>query len=224
MEGRVLIAEAVAAGWPIEGQYVAPGGEPVPGAGTVHHLAPRVIDRVATTETPQPVVAVVGRTLASAGILRTASFVVVADRIADPGNLGTILRSAEASGAEAVVVTPGTVDPTNPKVVRASAGSIFRVPVVEDVSLSSLADYPFVRLGTSSHLGRDYSSTDLTRPVAIVVGNEAHGLEPESAVDEWITIPHAGTAESLNVAMAATVLCFEVARQRRVASGTVTGS
>jgi len=214
------VTEAVAAGWDVQAQFVAPGGQPVAGAGTVHRLAPGVIEKVATTETPQPVMAIVSRRASTVDVLRTATFVVVADRISDPGNLGTILRSAEASGAGAVVLTPGTVDPTNPKVVRASAGSIFHVPIVDDLPLADLADHALVRLGTSSHLGRDLTTTDLTRRVAIVLGNEAHGLGDDAPVDEWITIPHLGRSESLNVAMAAAVLCFEVARQRRVASGT----
>lgn len=214
------MTEAVAAGWDVQAQFVAPGGQPVAGAGTVHRLAPGVIEKVATTETPQPMMAIVSRRASTVDVLRTATFVVVADRISDPGNLGTILRSAEASGAGAVVLTPGTVDPTNPKVVRASAGSIFHVPIVDDLPLADLADHALVRLGTSSHLGRDFTTTDLTRRVAIVLGNEAHGLGDDAPVDEWITIPHLGRSESLNVAMAAAVLCFEVARQRRVASGT----
>ena len=214
------MTEAVAAGWDVQAQFVAPGGQPVAGAGTVHRLAPGVIEKVATTETPQPMMAIVSRRASTVDVLRTATFVVVADRISDPGNLGTILRSAEASGAGAVVLTPGTVDPTNPKVVRASAGSIFHVPIVDDLPLADLADHALVRLGTSSHLGRDFTTSDLTRRVAIVLGNEAHGLGDDAPVDEWITIPHLGRSESLNVAMAAAVLCFEVARQRRVASGT----
>ena len=131
---------------------------------------------------------------------------LVADRLADPGNAGTILRSAEAAGADAVVLTPGSVDPYNPKVVRASAGSLFRVPVVE-ATLESLSGLPPPRAP------RRTAATSYTDPVyhgrvAVVVGNEAHGLDDDAAIDQWITIPHAGPAESLNVAMAATVLLF----------------
>ena len=140
-----------------------------------------------------------------------ASFVLVADQLADPGNAGTIIRSAEAAGADAVVLTPGSVDPYNPKVVRASAGSLFRVPVVE-ATLASLS--AFRRLGTSSHRGDLYTDPVYHGRVAVVVGNEAHGLDDDAEIDQWITIPHSGPAESLNVAMAATVLAFEVARQR----------
>lgn len=181
-------------------------------ATAVFELAPNVIERVATTEAPQPVLAVVRQRIA---VLPTgADFVMVAHQLADPGNAGTIIRSAEAAGAQAVVFTPGSVDPFNPKVVRATAGSLFRVPVVV-AELSALSASGLRVLATSSHHGTAYTDADLTGAVALVVGNEAHGVPDDAAVDGWLTIPHAGAAESLNVAMAAAVLAFEVARQRR---------
>lgn len=142
------------------------------------------------------------------------TFVLVGDRLADPGNAGTIIRSAEAAGAEAVVFTAGSVDLYNPKVVRASAGSLFRVPVLS-MELAALQSAGLRLLATSSHCGDAYTDVDLCQPVALMVGNEAHGVADDAPVDGWITIPHAGVAESLNVAMAATVIAFEVARQRR---------
>ena len=199
------------AGWQVEGCYVAPAGttaDPEDGhAGTrvgAECAGARRLDRVAAAGS--------GR--------RGDAFVHAAGRcdvrarrrsLADPGNAGTIIRSAEAAGADAVVLTPGSVDPYNPKVVRASAGSLFRIPVVE-ATLESLSGYR--RLGTSSHRGDRYTDPVYHGRVAVVVGNEAHGLDDDAAIDQWITIPHAGPAESLNVAMAATVLAFEVARQR----------
>ena len=213
VEGTSLVAQAAAAGWEIEAQFLAAGGEPVAGcAGAVYELGPNVIERVASTEAPQPVLAVVRQRVAT--LPTDAHFVVVADRIADPGNGGTIVRSAEAAGAQAVVFTPGSVDPFNPKVVRATAGSLFRVPLV----LGTLDDVRGAGLtlwATSSHHGADYTTVDFCGRVAIVMGNEAHGVADDAAVDGWLTIPHAGAAESLNVAMATTVLVFEVARQRR---------
>lgn len=212
VEGASLITQAHAAGWEIEGQYVAPGGDAVAIGGDVFPLAPNVIERVASTEAPQPVLAVVRQ---RASVLPSgATFVVVGDRLADPGNAGTIIRSAEAAGADAVVLTAGSVDVYNPKVVRASAGSLFRVPVLS-MDLTALQAAGLTLLATSSHRGDAYTETDLRRPVALVVGNEAHGVAEDVTVDGWITIPHAGAAESLNVAMAATVIAFEVARQRR---------
>jgi TrmH family RNA methyltransferase len=207
VEGAALVAQAVDAGWEVEGQYVAPGGSAVPCDAPVFELGPNVVERVASTEAPQPLLAVVR--LRATTLAAEASLVLVADRLADPGNAGTIIRSAEAAGADAVVLTPGSVDPFNPKVVRASAGSLFRVPVIE----ATLDAVPLRRLGTSSHHGDVYTDVDLAGPVALVIGNEAHGLPDDAAVDGWITIP--SSVESLNAAMAATVLLFEVARQRR---------
>lgn len=212
VEGAGLIAEALAAGWAIEAQYVAPGGSPVAAGGQVFHLAPNVIERVASTESPQPLLAVF--LMRPVELPTVLDFVVVADRLGDPGNAGTIIRSAEAAGAQAVVLTPGSVDPFNPKVVRAAAGSLFRVPVVS-LELAALRLRGLRVLATSSHHGTVYTDADLTGPVAVVVGNEAHGVPDDAPVDGWLTIPQAGAAESLNVAMAATVLAFEVARQRR---------
>ena len=212
VEGPSLVAQAVAAGWEIEAQFVAPGADDVPCDAPVFELAPNVIERVASTEAPQPVLAIVRQRPSL--LPSPVDFVMVADRLADPGNAGTIIRSAEAAGAQAVVFTAGSVDPYNPKVVRSSAGSLFRIPVLSS-SLQAMQAAGLRVLATSSHQGAAYTETDLTGPVAVVVGNEAHGVPGDAPVDGWLTIPHAGPAESLNVAMAATVIAFEVARQRR---------
>jgi TrmH family RNA methyltransferase len=212
VEGAALLTQAVAAGWQVEAQFVAQGADSVRCDAPLFEFAPNVIERVASTEHPQPVLAIVHQQVRE--LPPSATFVMVADRIADPGNAGTIIRSAEAAGADAVVFTPGSVDPFNSKVVRATAGSLFRVPVVAaelaDVRASGLALW-----ATSSHHGTPYTEAVLTGRVAVVMGNEAHGVPDDAPVDGWLTIPHAGAAESLNVAMAATVLAFEVARQRR---------
>ena len=148
------------------------------------------------------------------------SFAVVLAGLADPGNVGTILRSAEAAGADAVVLTEGSVDVFNPKVVRASAGALFRVPVVVDVPVASVADLGLPVLGAVAAGGVPYDQAPLDRPCALALGSEAHGLPANLALEGLVSIPHAGRAESLNVAMAATVLCFEVARRRRHRSAT----
>jgi RNA methyltransferase, TrmH family len=211
VEGPVLIAEAMAAGWQIEAEFVAPGAEPVSEA-PVHVLAKGVMERVATTETPQGSVAVV--TLPDPSVdLTSLSFVLVLDRLADPGNLGTLLRSAEAAGVDAVVLTPGSVDPFNPKVIRGSAGAVFHVPtVVADVAVVGAAGLRLI--GTSSHRGIPYQRADWSGRVAVVLGNEAHGLPDDAPIDDWVTIEHRGRAESLNVAMAGTLLVFEATRHR----------
>ena len=207
------------AGHELEAIYV-PEGVPPPGGVLADApgaaLAAGVLERVATTEAPQPLLAVVRYRSAAPEVLTDAGFVVVAVGLSDPGNLGTILRTAEAAGADAVVLTPDTVDATNPKVVRASAGALFLLPVVDHVELGEVRAAGLRVLGTSAASGTAYTDADLTGRLALAVGNEAHGLPADAPVDGWLTIPHAGRAESLNVAMAAAVVCFEVARQRRV--------
>jgi len=159
----------------------------------------------------------------AAQAVAAAGFVVVLDRIADPGNLGTILRSSEAGGVELIVLTPGSTDPYGPKAVRASAGALFHVPIVtatlEEVGAAGLS-----RVGTSSRAvpGRSvecHTDLDWSGRVAIVMGNEAAGLPDEwtdesGPIDRWVTIEHRGRSESLNVAMATTLLVFEAARHR----------
>jgi TrmH family RNA methyltransferase len=230
VEGPVLVAEAVAAGWACDAQFVAAEADGVvqpgvDGAGPIFELAPGVLERVASTETPQNPVAIVHmRTYGPvAELLADAALVVVLDRIADPGNVGTILRSSEAAGADVVVLTPGSVDPYNPKVVRASAGALFHVPVIE-ATLDEVATAGLELVGTSSHEApgrtvRAHTASDLTGRIAIVMGNEAAGLPADwtdtgGPIRRWVTIPHRGRSESLNVAMAATLLVFEAARQR----------
>lgn len=203
-------------GWEVEAQYVAPHGEAVPDVGGfVHQLAANVLERVASTEAPQPLLAVVKIQQRTVLDLAGATLVVIADRITDPGNLGTMLRSCEAAGADGIVLLSGSVDPFNPKVVRASAGALFHVPVVADAALHELQALGLPLLGTSSHKGAQYTDADLTAPFALVMGSEAHGVDEQIPIDSWLTIAHGGRAESLNVAMATTVVVFEALRQRR---------
>ena len=177
-------------------------------------LAANVIERVASTESPQPLIAIVRIPHRSVSDLTGARVIVVADRIADPGNLGTMLRSCEAAGVSGVVLVTGSVDPYNPKVVRASAGALFHVPVVADIALHELQALELPLVGTSSHQGVAYTDANLAEPFALVMGSEAHGVSDEIPIDSWLTIPHVGRAESLNVAMATTVVVFEALRQR----------
>lgn len=211
VEGEGLVEQAVAAGWEVEAQFVAPGGVPINCAAPVHALAPNVIERIATTDSPRRVLATVRHR--DRRVPDGADLVVVGDRLADPGNVGTIIRSAEAVGAAAVVLTPGSVDAYSPKVVRSTAGSLFRIPVVTG-TLAEVRARGLALLATSSHRGTPHTAADLRRPVAVVVGNEAHGIADDAEVDEWITIRQPGPVESLNVAMATTVILFEVVRQR----------
>jgi TrmH family RNA methyltransferase len=191
----------------------------------VFELEPGVLGRVASTVTPQPVLAVVPDVDVPLAWLEEhgADLVVVCVDVRDPGNAGTVLRSAEAAGASAVVFCDDSVDLFNPKTVRASAGAVFHVPVVVGGEaarvLDQLGEWGLRRLGAATVGGQDYTSADLVSPVGLVLGNEGHGLpqEVKAALDGQITIPMDGRAESLNVGMAAAVLCFEAARQRRLA-------
>jgi len=191
------------------------------GAGVrISRLAPGVLERVAGTVTPQPLLAVAPWCDVPLDDVLGATFVVVCADLRDPGNAGTVLRSAEGAGAGAVVLCDGSVEAFNPKTVRASAGALFHVPVVQggppEEVLDRLGAAGLRRLGASADGGVPHTATDLTGPVALVLGNEASGLPPGLAerLDAMVTVPLVGRSESLNVGMAAAVLCFEVARQR----------
>jgi RNA methyltransferase, TrmH family len=236
VEGAELLATALAAGASVESVYVAPGdrftGGPVDLAlsrgARVFDLAPGVIERVADTVHPQPVVSIVRFAISAIGEVppRTAdALVLVCAEVRDPGNAGTVIRTADAVGASAVVFANDTVDPTNPKVVRASAGSIFHLPVIEGGPVLEviwrLREDSFTTVGTLARGGTDYVDFDWRQPVAVVLGNEAGGLTGAviDALDAAVTVPLAGQAESLNVSTAAAVVCFEARRQRLADGG-----
>ncbi|MHB1488532.1 MAG: TrmH family RNA methyltransferase [Acidimicrobiales bacterium] len=231
-EGAKVISVALDAGAAIEAIYCAPGArghegcaeviERVhDGGGRVFDLDAGVMERVADTVTPQPVLAVMGFVDVELVALANAGLVVVGVGIRDPGNAGTLLRSAEAAGADGVVLCDGSVDLYNPKTVRASAGSLFHIPVVAggeavDV-LGQLGNWGIARVGTRAQGGTEYDRIDLSGRLALVLGNEARGLDDEvvACLDDVVTVPMRGRSESLNVGMAAAVLCFEAARQQR---------
>ena len=187
----------------------------------VFTLGPGVIERVAETVTPQGVLAIVGAVDRPLDGLAATGLVVVLEDVRDPGNVGAIIRSADAAGADAVICLLGTGDPYNPKVVRASAGSLFHLPIVIDADADAVVDTLTKRgctvLATAANGGLDYAVDPWPDAVALVLGNEANGVSPalRARCDGAISIPIAGQAESLNVAMASTVLLFEAARRRR---------
>lgn len=145
--------------------------------------------------------------------------VVVCEALADPGNAGTIIRAADAAGADGVVLTAGSVDVTSPKVVRSSAGSVFHLPVVRGPGLAETVDAlrgaGLTILAADGDGAVDVETTDLlSRPTAWVMGNEAHGISDDARgmADAVVSIPLRGHAESLNVAMAATVVLYASSR------------
>lgn len=222
---------------PLEAVFHAPGADEAPGVAAllrrardagarVFALRPGLLETVSDTVTPQPVCAVAPFVdVPLDGLLAPAALaegpVVVCVTVRDPGNLGAILRSADAAGCAGVVVCGESADPYNPKVVRASAGALVRVRLAvggdPEGVLAALAAAGVRALATVARDGDDYRSASLDPPVALVLGNEASGLDPglRARLDGAVTIPMAGRGESLNVAMAATVLCFEAARRRR---------
>jgi TrmH family RNA methyltransferase len=175
--------------------------------------------KLSDTETPQGVLCVVEAPRWTAEeVLRGPGPTVVLDRLQDPGNLGTIVRSAEAAGASGVLLTPGCVDPGNPKALRASAGSLLRLPTAaaSDV-VSAIRGSGRSLIATTGRGGKPYDAVDLVSPLALIIGQEGSGVSDalSAAADLRVTIPLGGRVESLNAAAAATVILFEAARQRR---------
>ena len=180
-----------------------------------------VFMKIAYRDRPEGLLALcpqVRRTLADL-TLPANPFLVVGERIEKPGNLGTILRTADAAGAHALIVCDRCTDVNNPNVVRASIGTLFTVPVAEASTAETLAwlkQNGIRSLAASPHATKNYTQVDMTRPIAVVVGAEQFGLSDAwmSQADELVRIPMLGQADSLNVAAAATILLYEVVRQR----------
>ena len=199
----------------------------MPAGVRVFPLGAGVLERVADTVTPQPVLAVLPMLeeppagsepwSARRRCARPWSW----STSATPGNAGTVLRAADASGSALVVFAGDSVDPYNPKTVRSSAGSLFHVPLAvrpdPRAVAAELAAGGFRTLATLVRGGEDYAGLDWSVPTAIFLGNESSGLEPAlcGALSGALAIPMAGRAESLNVGVACAVVCFEAFRQRR---------
>jgi TrmH family RNA methyltransferase len=184
-------------------------------------LRDEVFSSAVPTETPQGVAALV-KVKASRiedAFLPDPALVIVCAGLQDPGNLGTIARSAEAFGATGLLLAERTVSPWNWKAVRASAGSMFRVPVVKmelTAAVQELKKRGLRVLATSSHKGTPISQSDLRGPIAIIVGNEGAGLPKDvlAEADEIVVIPQSSRVESLNAGIAASVILYDATRQR----------
>jgi TrmH family RNA methyltransferase len=230
VEGAQGVGEALASGADVQDLFVTPSSEErldhvVHAARTasvpVHTVSPEVMGHLTSTVTPQGVVAVTKFVdVALDDLDPEAGCVAVMVEVRDPGNAGTILRSADASGAGGVVFTKSSVDVYNPKAVRATAGSLFHVPVVRggdvEESVGALRERGFAILAASADGDEPVYTRDLDAPTAVLFGNEARGLaaEARALADASIRVPIAGRAESLNLAAAATLVLFESARQR----------
>ena len=230
IDGPTLVAEALPS--PVEVLEVyaepdAPGDvlDQARAAGVpVRSVETGALAKTTSPVTPQPVAAL-ATIPAPAGPGSLTGLVLVLVGVADPGNAGTLFRIAEAAGASAVVSCADAVDVWNPKCVRASAGSLFRVPhlaagrVAECCRQLREAGMSLVACDASGDV--DHDEAPLTGSVAVLLGNEAHGL-PAGAIDgadRVVRVPMAGAVESLNVAMTGAVVAFESARQRRRGAG-----
>lgn len=194
----------------------------------VEHVTEQVLNAMADTVTPQGLVAVVRQTPASVrDVFRAAPrLVAICQEIRDPGNLGTIIRAADAAGADAVVLTGRTVDPYNPKVVRATTGSLFHLPVSVGGELSDVIEQAHaagLRILAADVKGDDLLQARaeglLAEPTGWLFGNEARGLEDDALelADRVLKLPIFGRAESLNLATAASVCLYESAFAQRAA-------
>ncbi len=224
-EGVRLVEEALASEWPF--RFVLHAGEPSPRAQQliarikqqgidVEETSEKLLVSLSETETPQGILAVLSDEKPQAA--RVLSFVLVADAIRDPGNLGTLMRTAEAAGFEAVFMAPGTVDAFAPKVVRAGMGAHFRLPIYEvswDEFRTQVNAYHW-NVYLADMAGKPCWDVQFRPPLALIIGGEAEGAGAEAhrVTTQMVSIPMQGRAESLNAAVAGAVLMYEAARQR----------
>ena len=182
----------------------------------VHETSEEVLAAMADADTPQGVLAVVRdvRPTLEAVLAGSPRLLVLLAHVRDPGNLGTVVRAADAAGADAVLVSESSVDVASPKAVRSTAGSLFHLPVVRDLpieeSLARLREHGVRTLAADGHGPTLLPDADLTGPHAWVIGNEAWGLPTglRAACDDVVRVPIHGRAESLNLAMAATICLY----------------
>jgi TrmH family RNA methyltransferase len=230
IEGVRIVEEAIRSGLRLRAVFFSESAR-----GQAERLLPQIGAHVETivlpdkllagavpSETPQGVAALVRyRQNSLDDILEKAQVgpLVIVAGLQDPGNLGTILRSAEAFGAGGVLLSEGSVSAFNSKVVRGSAGSLFRLPIARvkfAEALPKLRDRGVRLVATSSHKGVPLPQANLAGPVAVVIGGEGAGVPRDliSKVDEVVAIPHAPAVESLNAGVAASIVLYEIARQR----------
>lgn len=182
----------------------------------VYQVKDNVFKSICSTDTPQGVVAVASKI--KKDIEYNGGFYILADRIQDPGNMGTIIRTAHAAGVSGVITTEGTVDIYNEKTMRSTMGSIFHVPVIEDSDLKAIQELRnrgYKLVVSTLDTEKNFFDVDLRSNVIIAVGNEGNGISDrvQSIADIKVKIPMPGGAESLNVGVAASIMVFERVRQ-----------
>ena len=185
----------------------------------VECVSPEVLQQLATTVNPDGVIAIIDRDFQNLSLIKSPKLGLILERIQDPGNLGTIIRSAVATGVESLWTSEDSVEFDNPKVLRASAGAWFHLPKQSSPDLGKLIhDYQtqgIQVIATQMNAPKSYWDIDFTRSTIILLGNEGAGLSPDLAqlADETVRIPLASGVESLNVAIAAALLLYEAQRQ-----------
>ena len=224
-EGVRLLEEAVAVNWPFEfvlydetlserGLKLLDQFRSLTGPEAIE-ITPQLMTDISDTETPQGILGVLKRQ--PLPLPDDPDFIILADQIRDPGNLGTLLRTAEAAAADAVLLSPGTVDAFSPKVLRAGMGAHFHLPIqhLPWETLNDILQRLPVYLATAEN-GTLLWEADFTQPCALLIGGEAFGASPmgEEKATHKVMIPMQGRAESLNAAIAAGILIAEVLRQR----------
>ena len=226
IEGENLLAEAVKNHARIETVLLREGCQkslPPQVADRTFLVDARIFDKLAQTVTSQGILAIVVKEAARKEdfINLPGSNFIVLDRLQDPGNIGTILRTADAAGYKLAILMKGTADVYAPKVVRAATGSLFRMPVVSMASAKELAEFTGAAgkklTATCLDARRWYYDEDLTHDIALIIGNEGNGISRDliESSDVQIKIPMQGNIESLNAAVAAGVLMYEVMRGKR---------
>jgi TrmH family RNA methyltransferase len=228
-EGVRLVEEALEAGWSF--QFVLTGEKlSARGQALVKHLKARgiiveqitdaLLGSISETETAQGVIAILDQT--SLPIPQTLDFILILDQIRDPGNLGTLLRSAAAAGVQAVFLPPETTDAFAPKVIRAGMGAHFRLPiqVLPWNEIHGICKSSGLKILLADMDGTSCWQSDLRLPLALLIGGEAEGASEQARrlADAKISIPMPGGSESLNAATAGAILLFEVVRQRHSTS------
>lgn len=184
----------------------------------VEKVESRLMQSLSETETPQGILAVLA--LTNLPIPNSPNFLLIPDQIRDPGNLGTLLRTAAAAGVQAVLIPPETTDAFAPKVVRSGMGAHFRLPIHSKTWEEIEAQTKGLQVYLADMDGTSCWETDLRQPLALIIGGEAEGASEaaQKLVTQKISIPMQGSVESLNAGVAGSVLMFEVVRQRSVNS------
>lgn len=186
----------------------------------IYEISDKLFKELISTENPQGILAVINMNIMPAQA--DGSFYLLCDKLQDPGNLGTIIRTAHAAGVQGIILTKGTVDIYNEKTIRSTMGSIFYIPIYyDDENLSLVKDLKnrgFNLVVTSLDTEKNFFQADLRGKVLLTVGNEGNGVSKEilDIADTKVKIPMPGNAESLNVAIAASVIIYEKVRQNEL--------